>query len=60
MQYIKIEFTLGLTCEAYQEIDNGNLVCVKDINGSIIDTSDIVTESHVIDDNPPVLDWMTI
>ena len=57
MQYIKIRFTFGLGCDAYQEIENGNLICIKDVDGNVIDISDIVTESHVIDDEPPTLDW---
>lgn len=61
MRYIKIQFTLGLDCEAYQEIDDyGNLVCIKDTNGNLIDISEIVTESHVIDDAPQTLEWMTL
>ena len=32
----------------------------KDVDGNIIDISDMVTESHVIDDEPPTLDWFIL
>lgn len=55
MQYIKIKFTKGLICEAYQEISNGVVVSYRDVNGNKLD--DTVTESHVIDANPSFPIW---
>lgn len=55
MQYIKIKFTKGLDCEAYQEIANGEVVVIKDINGKILDITN--TESHVIDSHPSFPAW---
>jgi hypothetical protein len=57
MRYIEIKFTKGLDCEAFQEIENGNVIAIKDANGAIIDISEIQTESVVIDDNPQQLEW---
>ena len=58
MQYILIQFTLGWDFEAYQEISNGNLVRITDLDGNTLTYPDFPVESHVIDANPPRLDWM--
>ena len=49
MKYIKIQFTLGLACEAYQVIDrNMTVIDYVDLNGQHIDVPE-VTESVVVD-----------
>lgn len=56
MQYIKVEFTEGLSCQAFQEIDNGQLTRYCDFDGNTLIVPS-VTESHVIDPNPPFPSW---
>jgi hypothetical protein len=56
MQYIKIEFTLGLDCEAYQEIENGYVINYRTLSGDILELPE-VTESRVIDTNPTTPEW---
>ncbi len=58
MKYIKIRFTFGIECDAYQEIDtNGNYVVnYKDLDGNVM-TLPEVTESMVIDATPPFPEW---
>ena len=48
MQYIKIQFTLGLDCEAYQVIDE-NMIVVSyvDLQGEPLELPE-VTESQVV------------
>ena len=58
MQYILIQFTFGWDFQAYQEISNGNLVRITDLDGNTLNYPDFPVEAHVIDDNPPRLDWM--
>lgn len=48
MEYIKIKFTLGLDCEAYQEVRNGDVLRYLDLDGNELTLPD-VTESHVIE-----------
>lgn len=57
MDYIKIKFTKGLDCEAYQEIAYGIVLNYLDENGKELNLPN-VTESGVIDANPPRLNWM--
>lgn len=57
MEYILIQFTEGLNCQAYQEISNGNLQRYLDLQGSPL-TPPLITESHVINATPERLDWM--
>jgi len=48
MKYIKIQFTLGLECEAYQVIDeNMRLVNYINLDGSLLELPE-VTESKVL------------
>ena len=47
MKYIKIQFTLGLECEAYQVIDNMVVVGYVDLQGEPLELPE-VTESKVI------------
>lgn len=56
MEYIKIIFTKGLDCEAYQEISNGVVVRYCDLDGATIFLPSI-TESHVVDAFPPTPFW---
>jgi len=48
MKYIKIKFTLGLDCEAYQVIDNMVVVSYVDLQCNPLELPE-VTESYVID-----------
>ncbi len=49
MRYIKIQFTLGLTCQAYQVIDeNMCVVGYVDLQCQPLELPE-VTESYVID-----------
>lgn len=49
MKYIKIQFTLGLECEAYQVLDeNMCVVGYIDLQCQPLELPD-VTESHVVD-----------
>jgi len=47
MQYIKIKFTLGLDCEAYQVIENMVVVGYVDLQGNPLELPE-VTESQVL------------
>ena len=50
MKYIKVQFTVGLNCVAWQEIDESQMVVVRylDEKGNELVLPD-VTESHVVD-----------
>jgi hypothetical protein len=50
MKYIKIQFTVGLNCIAWQEIDESQMAVVRylDEQGNELVLPE-VTESHVID-----------
>ena len=50
MKYIKVQFTVGLNCVAWQEIDESQMVVVRylDEQGNELVLPD-VTESHVVD-----------
>jgi hypothetical protein len=56
MEYILIDFTLGLECQAYQEILNGEVVRYCDLNGVTLELP-AVTESHVVNANPDKPEW---
>ncbi len=58
MKYIKIRFTFGLNCDAYQEIDpvRNCVINYKDLDGNVMILPD-VTESCVIDADPPFPAW---
>lgn len=47
MKYMKIKFTLGLDCEAYQVIENMCVVGYIDLQGNPLELPEI-TESKVI------------
>ena len=47
MKYIKIKFTLGLDCEAYQVIENMVVVGYIDLQGNPLELPE-VTESKVL------------
>jgi hypothetical protein len=47
MKYIKIKFTLGLDCEAYQVIENMMVVGYVDLQGNPLELPEI-TESQVL------------
>lgn len=49
--YNKIQFTKGLDCIAYHEIEDGQLIRILDENMNELDISDIITESHVIEED---------
>lgn len=57
MQYILIQFTSGWDFQAYQEIVNGSLVRIVDLNGNTLTYPDFPIESHVVDENPPTPIW---
>jgi hypothetical protein len=48
MKYIKIKFTFGLDCEAYQVLNNMIVVGYVDLDGNPLELPEI-TESIVID-----------
>lgn len=57
--YIGIVFTKGLGCSAYQEINAAQqVVRYCDLDGDTLDVPD-VTESNVIDADPPFPPWGT-
>lgn len=56
MQYILIEFTKGLECQAYQEINEGQLVRYCDLDGNTLVLPE-VTESIVINASPGLPSW---
>lgn len=56
MKYIKVKFTLGLDCEAYQEIANNTVQCYKDLDGNLIDVP-LVIEAYVLDAEPEFPVW---
>jgi hypothetical protein len=56
MEYIKIIFTVGLDCEAYQEVSGGNVVRYCDLDGNTLMLPS-VTESRVIDPSPARPSW---
>ena len=57
MEYILIQFTLGWYFQAYQEISNGNLVRITDLDGNTLTYPDFPVESYVVDANPPKPSW---
>jgi hypothetical protein len=57
MTYILIQFTLGWDFQAYQEIENGNLVRITDMDGNTLTYPDFPVESEVVDANPPTPTW---
>lgn len=57
MQYILIQFTLGWDFQAYQEISDGILVRITDLDGNTLNYPDFPIESHVVDANPPTPTW---
>jgi len=56
MQYIKIEFTSGYDGFDFQEIENGEVRRLTDMDGNTINQEN--TESKVVDANPELLEWM--
>ena len=57
MEYILIQFTLGWDFQAYQEISNGNLNRITDLDGNTLTYPDFPVESYVVDTNPPKPSW---
>ena len=57
MEYILIQFTLGWYFQAYQEISNGNLVRITDLDGNTLTYPDFPIEGYVVDVNPPKPSW---
>ena len=57
MTYILIQFTLGWYFQAYQEISNGNLVRITDLDGNTLTYPDFPVEGYVVDANPPKPSW---
>lgn len=57
MEYILIQFTLGWDFQAYQEISNGNLVRITDLDGNTLTYPDYPVESYVVNANPPKPSW---
>jgi len=57
MRLIKIQFTSGLNCEAYQDIDiRGIVTRYLDLDGNVLVLPE-TTESHVVDANPSLPNW---
>jgi len=57
MNYILIQFTFGWDFQAYQEINNGSLVRITDLDGNTLIYPDYPVESRVVDINPPKPTW---
>ena len=57
MEYILIQFTLGWDFQAYQEISNGSVVRIADLDGNTLQYPEFATESYVVDVNPPRPIW---
>ena len=57
MDYILIQFTHGWDIQAYQEISNGTLVRITDLDGNTLTLPDFPVESYVIDSNPQKPEW---
>jgi hypothetical protein len=57
MEYILIEFTYGWDFQAYQEISNGTLVRITDLDGNTLKLPDFPVESHVVDAHPSRPIW---
>ena len=57
MEYILIQFTLGWDFQAYQEISNGSLVRITDLDGNTLEYPDFAIESYVVDSNPQRPIW---
>lgn len=57
MKYVLIQFTKGLECLAYQEIDAG--ICIRnlDMDGNELTLPLDGAESHVVDNDPPFPSW---
>ena len=57
MEYILIEFTHGWFFQAYQEISNGNIIRITDLDGNTLEYPNFPVESHVVNPNPPRPNW---
>lgn len=57
MEYILIQFTKGWDFQAYQEISNGSLVRITDLEGNTLEYPNFPVESSVLDINPPKPTW---
>jgi hypothetical protein len=57
MEYILIQHTLGWDFQAYQEISDGNLVRLTDLDGNTLVYPDFPVEGYVVDSNPPKPIW---
>lgn len=57
MEYILIQFTLGWDFQAYQEISNGSVVRITDLEGNTLVYPEFAVESIVVDGNPPRPTW---
>ena len=57
MEYILIQFTLGWDIQAYQEVSNGNVVRITDLDGNTLTLPDFPVEGYVVDANPPRPIW---
>jgi hypothetical protein len=57
MEYILIQFNKGWYFQAYQEISNGSLIRITDLEGNTLEYPDFPVESSVIDTNPPKPTW---
>lgn len=58
-QYLLCVFEYGYEGNLYQEIINGNLARLTDVDGNTL-TLDGEYGYRIIDKNPPILDWMVI
>lgn len=56
MDYIKVRFTSGLSGEGYQEVSEGYVQRLTDLDGNTVG-EDTPCEYHVADANPPFPDW---
>ena len=57
MEYILIQFTLGWDFQAYQEVSNGSVVRITDLEGNTLVYPEFGVESIVVDGNPPRPTW---
>lgn len=58
-EYILIQFTSGLDCQAYQEINNGQVTRYLALDGSVL-IMPASTESYVVDSNVAIPEWAVI
>jgi len=65
--YMLVQMTMGLDFMGYQEIENGNVIRITDMDGNTMVTistneipyPDVPVGCYIIDSNPPKPSWGT-